>query len=320
MRMTPTRILVPALLLTVGVACGGDDAAPGAAPSVTEMPFDVATAGNVRGMVMFEGTAPAPEPIDMASEPDCLERWDEPPNRELVRVRDGHLADVFIYVKEGLEDMQFPVPSEATLVDQYACKYVPHVSGVMANQTLTFRNSDGLLHNVNATPQINRPFNFSQPVNMDTNRTFPQPEVMIPVRCDVHGWMLAYVGVVGHPFHSTSSDQGGFDLSGLPPGEYVIEAWHSRLGTQEQRVTVATGETAEVTFTFTEAMLASADVPMADPIDPHYHNPLLLHLGVHAHGPPAPGAGLLAGEAHGDHGSEALEDGSHAHRASADRR
>ncbi len=294
MRMTTAKILIPAVLLMGAVACGGDDTAPGAAPSVTEMPFDVATAGNVRGMVMFEGTPPAPEPIDMASEPDCLERWDEAPVRELVRVRGGHLADVFVYVKEGLTDMQFPVPAEATLVDQYGCRYLPHVSGVMANQTLTFRNSDGLLHNVNATPQVNRPFNFSQPVNMDTNRTFAQPEVMIPVRCDVHGWMLAYVGVVGHPYHSVSGDGGGFDLSDLPPGDYVIEAWHSRLGTQEQRVTVTTGETAEVTFTFNEGMLATAQVPMADPIDPHYHNPLLVHLGRHAHG----GSGDHAGHTH----------------------
>jgi plastocyanin len=301
-RMTTAKILIPAVFFMGGVAaCGGDDTAPGAAPSVTEMPFDVATAGNVRGMIMFEGTPPTPEPIDMASEPDCLERWDEAPVRELVRVRGGHLADVFVYVKEGLEDMEFPVTAEATVVDQYGCKYVPHVSGVMANQTVTFRNSDGLLHNVNATPQINRPFNFSQPVNMDTNRTFAQSEVMIPVRCDVHGWMLAYVGVVGHPYHSVSGDGGGFDLSDLPPGDYVIEAWHSRLGTQEQQVTVTTGETVEVNFTFNEGMLATAQVPMADPIDPHYHNPLLVHLGRHDHG------------GNDDHGG-------HTHTASMDRR
>lgn len=293
MRKTVSKLLIPALVLLVGVACGDADA-PDTAPAAMEMPFDVATAGNVRGMIMFDGAAPAPQPIDMASEPDCLERWDEPPTRELVRVRNGHLADVFVYVKEGLEDMQFPVAQEATVVDQYGCRYVPHVSGVQANQTLTFRNSDGLLHNVNATPSVNRPFNFSQPVNMDTNRTFAQPEVMVPVRCDVHGWMLAYVGVVGHPYHAVTGDGGTFDLSDLPPGEYVIEAWHSQLGTQEQTVTVATGETAEVSFNFDAGMLSTAQVPMADPIDPHFHNPLLAHLGrlqhdghdhgAHAHG------------------------------------
>ncbi len=240
------------LLLALGaVACGGgDDAAPRGAQQVTEMPFDVATAGSVQGMVMFEGTPPAPEPLDMASEPQCLERYDEPPARENVRVRGGHLADVFVYVKEGLEDMAFPVPSEAVVIDQVGCRYVPRVSGAMVNQQVTLRNSDGLMHNINATPQVNRGFNISQPVNMDTNRTFPLPEVMVPLRCDVHGWMGAYLGVLSHPYHAVTGDAGTFALDRLPPGEYLIEAWHPNLGTQEQRVTVTTGETASVSFTF----------------------------------------------------------------------
>ncbi len=284
----PTTCLSAGLLVALA-ACGGDgpDGAPGA---VTEMPFDLATSGHVSGMVMFEGTPPPPEVINMTSEATCAARYTEPPVRDLVAASaDGHLANVFVYVKEGLEGMQFPVPQEAVLIDQLGCRYTPHVSGMMTNQTLTFRNSDGLLHNVNATPSVNRPFNFGQPVNMDTNRTFAEPEVMIPVRCDVHGWMLAYVGVVPHPYHAVSGTGGSFDLRNLPPGEYVVEAWHSVLGTQEQTVTVTTGETASVSFTFTEAMLASAVVPLGEPIDPHGHSPMgrlveLLGVGGHADG------------------------------------
>ncbi len=240
-----------ALALALGVAAcgGGDDAAP-AARQVTEMPFDVATAGSVSGMVMFEGTPPAPEPIDMESERACFERYDEPPVRENVKVRGGHLADVFVYVKEGLEGMEFPVPAEAVLIDQVACRYVPRVAGAMTNQTVTLRNSDGLMHNINATPSTNRGFNVSQPVNMDTDRTFPLPEVMIPLRCDVHGWMGAYLGILPHPYHAVTGEAGTFNLARLPPGEYLLEAWHPDLGTQEARVTVTTGETASVSFTF----------------------------------------------------------------------
>jgi hypothetical protein len=238
-----------ALLFGVAACGGGDDAAP-AARQVTEMPFDVATAGSVQGMVMFDGTPPPPEPLDMESERACFERHDEPPVRENVKVRNGHLADVFVYVKEGLEGMEFPVPSEAVLIDQEGCRYIPRVSGAMTNQQITFRNSDGLLHNINATPSANRGFNISQPVNMDTNRTFPLPEVMIPLRCDVHGWMGAYIGVLPHPYHAVTGDGGTFSLAQLPPGEYLLEAWHPNLGTQEARVTVATGETASVSFTF----------------------------------------------------------------------
>ncbi len=239
------------LLLAVGVAaCGGDSDAPGAAEAVTEMPFDLATAGAVSGMVMFEGTPPAPEPVDMQSERACWESYDEPPTREWVKVRAGHLAEVLIYVKEGLEEMRFPVPQEAVVIDQVGCRYVPPVVGVMANQTITLRNSDGLLHNINATPTVNRGFNIGQPVNMDTNRSFPMAEVAIPLRCDVHGWMAAWVGVFTHPYHAVTGDSGTFSLADLPPGEYTIAAWHPRLGEQEQRITVTTGETTSVSFTF----------------------------------------------------------------------
>jgi len=292
-----TRRFLPLLLTGLVVGCGGDGDGPGAA-AVMEMPFDEATAGHVSGMVMFEGTPPPPESIDMASEPECAAHWGaEGATRDVVRVQAGHLQDVFVYVKEGLDGMAFPVPQQEVVIDQVGCRYTPHVSGVMTNQNLTFVNSDPVLHNINATPTVNRGFNISQPVlNMRTSRAFPAAEVMIPIRCDVHGWMISYVGVVAHPYHGVTGTAGTFDLSGLPPGDYVIEAWHPRLGTQEQSVTVATGQTAQVSFTFTEAMLANAHVPMADPIDPHYHSPAerliaLIHGHDHLHGHAPAGSG-----------------------------
>lgn len=283
--LTPAAAAFAALGILAG--CGGGDDGDAPAEGPQEMPFDVSTAGHVQGMVMFEGTPPDPQPLDMSSEAACQATWEErgeTPVRDQVKVAAGHVADVFVHVKEGLGDMRFPTPREAVIIDQVGCRYTPHVAGVMAGQTLTFRNSDGLLHNVNATPQVNRPFNVSQPVNMDTNRTFAQAEVAVPLRCDVHGWMRAYVGVTSHPYHAVSNDGGTFSLRDLPPGEYVIEAWHSDLGAQEQTVTVTTGETAQVSFTFTADMLADAVVPMGDAIDPHYHNPLVERL-IGANGP-----------------------------------
>ena len=261
------RALVAVLVLGLAVACGDPDNGVPDEPEEVEMPFDVETAGHVEGMVMYEGEPPAPEELDMSSEPDCDAHWDGTAIREMVKVSDGHLGDVFIYVKEGLENLDFPTTREAVVMDQVGCRYTPMVIGAMAGQTVTFRNSDGLLHNVNATPTNNRPFNISQPVNMDTDRTFAEQEVMIPVRCDVHGWMRGFLGIVNHPYHHVTGEGGTFDLSDLPPGEYVIEAWHSQLGTQEQTVTVETGETAQVSFTFSEDMLGS-HVPLGDPIYP----------------------------------------------------
>lgn len=264
-----TLLLVPALFWACGGDGGdaGDDAPQSEAPA--EPAFDESTAGNVEGVINFAGTPPEMAAVDMSDEPACAERYDSPPTRQDVLVEDGRLANVFVYVKEGLEDMTFPAPSGAVLIDQEGCRYVPHVSGVQVGQDLTFANSDGLLHNINATPSENRGFNISQPVEMETTRTFTAPEVMIPIRCDVHGWMSAYVGVLPHPYHAVTGSDGSFDLSTLPPGDYVIEAWHERYGTSTANVTVVTGETAEITFDFDDS--SAAHVPLGEPIDPHNH-------------------------------------------------
>ena len=243
-------------------ASGGGDAAPMASP------VDAATAGHVSAAVTFSGTAPMMAEIDMASEATCAAKHTTTPMEEsFVADAGGGLANVFVYVKEGLESLQFPTPTSAVVLDQDGCLYQPHVLGLQVDQDLTIRNSDGLLHNINATPTENRGFNRSQPVVMDTNQSFPLAEVMIPVRCDVHGWMNAYIGIVDHPYFGVSGEDGSVSLAGLPPGDYVVEAWHERFGTTTTNVTVTTGETAEISFDFTDAMAASF-VPLGEPVDP----------------------------------------------------
>jgi plastocyanin len=267
------RVVAPTLMLLVMAGCGGGDgggtSGGGGGGAAVENPVDAATAGNIAGSIAFEGDAPSMAVINMASESVCADKHTSPRMIEEVVVNsNGTLANVFVYVKEGLESLQFPTPG-AVLLDQNGCVYLPHVLGVMAGQDITIKNSDGLLHNINASPTEQRGFNTSQPVAMETTRSFGTPEVMVPLRCDVHGWMNAYVGVLDHPYHSVSNGSGAFDLSTLPPGDYVIEAWHERYGTQTQNVTVTTGETAEVTFTFRASMAQNAVVPLGTAIDFH---------------------------------------------------
>lgn len=252
------RILVGVFaLLFVLAACGGDGGETGGeAPAAEEEQqgavVDEATAATVTGVINFEGTPPEPEPIQMDAEPDCQAMYDEGPFSQTVIVNDnGTLQNVFIYVKEGLEDMTFPTPDEPVVLDQEGCRYHPHVLGVQTNQTLIVRNSDPLLHNISANPQNNRGFNFGQPrEGIETERSFSSPEVMVPVECDVHGWMNAYIGVLPHPYYSVTGEDGTFELSPLPPGDYVIEAWHEEYGTQTMDVTVGEQETSEIEFTF----------------------------------------------------------------------
>lgn len=255
-----------ALLLAAGCGGGGDAGDAGGegeeAAAPMEHPVDAATAGAIRGTVTFTGSVPAPEPIDMSDEEVCAEKHTDPPMRHAAVVSgEGGLADVFVYVKSGLAEMQFP-QDEQEVLDQEGCIYTPHVTALRTGQTLAVRNSDDVLHNVNATPETNRGFNRGQPTSgMEFTHSFPLAEVMIPVRCDVHGWMEAYIGVTDHPYHAVSDADGAFDLDRLPPGEYEIEAWHETYGTATQMVTVPESGEVEVTFEFTEEM-AGNPVPM----------------------------------------------------------
>ena len=266
-------VVAPTLMLLVMAGCGGGDgggaSGGGGGGAAVENPVDAATAGNIAGSVVFEGDAPSMAVIDMSDESVCEAKHSSPAMvQDVVVNSNGTLANVFVYVKEGLESLEFPTPGPVVL-DQDGCVYVPHVLGVMAGQGITFRNSDGLLHNIGASPTVNRPFNIGQPVSMEVTREFATAEVMVPVQCDAHSWMNAYIGVLDHPFHSVSNSSGAFSLSTLPPGQYVIEAWHETYGTQTQTVTVTTGGTAEVTFTFSASSAQNAVVPLGAPVDLH---------------------------------------------------
>ena len=113
------------------------------------------------------------------------------------------------------------------------CRYIPHVLGIQVGQTLNIVNSDPTLHNIHAIPEVNQEFNMGQPIQgMQFERTFDNVEVMVPMRCDVHGWMNSYIGVLDHPYFAVTAEDGMFDISALPPGDYVLEAWHEALGTR----------------------------------------------------------------------------------------
>jgi plastocyanin len=279
MKRTNLWILLWAIPATAMLACGGggEEAAPAegadeeaaeAAPAV-----DPATAGAVVGQVTFDGTAPEGEPIDMAEEPDCEAQYEAPTMKVAAAVgENGGLEWVFVRVSEGLPDRTWSTPSEPVELDQQGCRYHPHVFGVQTGQTIAISNSDGLLHNINAGPEQQRGFNISQPTTMTTERSFSQPEVMIPVRCDVHGWMEAYIGVQDHPYFAVTGEDGSYRIENLPAGDYVIETWHERYGTQTQNVTVVAQGEATADLTYSEAMAANAVIPLGEPVDLHDHS------------------------------------------------
>jgi hypothetical protein len=186
----------------------------------------------------------------MAGDPQCARLHGNQPvsSEEFVVGPQNEVKWVFVYVKEGVRGT-FNPPPQPMVLDQKGCIYRPHVFGLMVGQTLEVLNSDPLLHNVHAFPKKNRPFNVGQPLQGKKDRfTFDVPEVMIPIKCDVHTWMVAYCGVLPHPFFAVTGSDGRYTIRGLPPGTYTLEAWHERLGTRTQTVTVRAGETVTVNF------------------------------------------------------------------------
>lgn len=239
-----------ALSLTL-VACG-QSPAPSMAPAPGGKRVDAATAGSITGRITFTGQPPKAAILRMGNDTACVATAGPNPQSEAVLVgADGGLKNVFVRITDNLDEYTFDMPAGAVTLDQKGCVYAPRVFGVRVGQPIEILNSDATVHNVHALPMQNQEFNESQPrQGMRTSKIFTVPEVMVRFKCDFHGWMAAYVGVMAHPFFAVTDASGAFSLTGLPPGTYTIEAWHETFGTRTQQVTIAPGGTQTIALAF----------------------------------------------------------------------
>ena len=182
--------------------------------------------GEISGKVKLKGSPPQELTINEA-EATCGKFMTKKPlkTRHYVVGADQGLANVFVYIKSGAS--KAPGAGEAPVLDQANCEYVPYVMGVQAGQKFKIKNSDPTMHNVHATPKVNPEFNFAQPLKDQVNeKAFDKPEVMVRMKCDVHPWMFAYIGVTEHPYFAVTDKDGNFKISGVPDGKYTVEAFH----------------------------------------------------------------------------------------------
>jgi plastocyanin/predicted small lipoprotein YifL len=229
------------------------------APAATGKTVDATTAGSVTGSVTLDGKPAPAKPINMSAEPYCQKAHPTPVvPPEVITGDKGALANVVIFVKDGLGDYVFAAPAGPVQLNQQGCMYDPHIIALMTGQTFEVKNSDQTTHNIHPMPKDNRDWNKSQPPGADPiDETFARPELAIPVKCNVHPWMKSYIFVFKNPYYAITSKDGTFELKNLPPGTYTIEAWHEKYGTADQTVTIGAKESKPVTFTFKAA--ASGD-------------------------------------------------------------
>ena len=213
-------------------------------------------ASTINGTITFDGKPPTMKPLAMDADPACAKKHTKPVLAEMLVLGSGNtMGNVLVYVSKGLPSGKtWPAPKTPVTLDQKGCVYLPHVQGIMVGQPYRILNSDGVLHNVHALPKVNPAFNQPMPPSMkETTKTFTKPEPIFQIKCDVHPWMQAFIGVFTHPFFSTTGTDGKFTISGLDPGTYEITAWHERLPAQTATITVGANETKSQNFKFAVA-------------------------------------------------------------------
>jgi plastocyanin len=222
-------------LFALGSACkgktdteGGQDNAPKTKYSPT------GNEGTITGKITYNGTPPAPVKIDTSQDVNCGKANPNLATEDNVVNSNKMLANVFVYIKDGttadgkkFSDLGWDVSAEPAKLDQKGCHYSPHVLGIQATQALAITNSDPTQHNIHFTPQNNPEWNQSQPNGApELKHEFKVPEVLVPVKCNQHNWMKAYIAVLRHRLFAVSKEDGSFEIKGVPPGTYTLAAWH----------------------------------------------------------------------------------------------
>lgn len=258
------RRMIPIIAAVSLFACKGGDktdvktpkpaatkpAEPTVAPKPEPKPEPTAPAGavgKISGMTSFAGTAPAEATIDMKSDKKCAELSPGAKTQNYL-IADGKLGSVFVYVKNAPEG-SYKAPDAMPVLDQKGCMYQPNMIGLQKGQSVEIVNSDPTLHNIHAYGK--QEFNIGMPTQgQRLKRKMKKEEVLIQVKCDVHPWMEAHIGVVEHPFFAVTDASGAFEIADVPAGKYTLAAVHPKLGEQTMEIEVVAAGQAKASFEF----------------------------------------------------------------------
>lgn len=184
---------------------------------------DFSKTGSIKGRVVFKGKPPLPRPLN-TNVAACHHGHNA--RDENILIKDGKIQNVFVYIKEGLENSVFPIPDFPVEIDQKKCLFTPRVVGVQICQDIIFKNSDEIEHDVNSSF-----FNMKLLGGTHKKEHVHEKSIMLKITCQQHGWMEAFIGVLDHPCFSVTNQEGTFLINKVPAGKYKIEAWHEMFGT-----------------------------------------------------------------------------------------
>jgi plastocyanin len=253
---TSGMFLMAALIVCVaGCGCVESDAPKKESEKkpVDYFHVDPATAASVHGRIVFQGVKPPQKAISMEADAACekAHQGKKVYEESVVTGKGGGLANAFVYIKTGLEGKNFEPPKEPVRIVQHGCMFEPRTIGVRAGQNVDVANADPVSHNFHAMPTNNRDWDQQQsPGAADMEHRFPRPDIMIPVKCNIHSWMRAYIGVMPHPYFAVTAPDGGYELANVPPGDYTVAVWHEKLGEKTAQVHVAANGKEAVDFKF----------------------------------------------------------------------
>jgi len=223
-----------------------------AGPHVAVPEAQSAATGTITGHVRLMSAAPANSIIRMGADPLCsrTNAGKRLTSEVVLRSADGGLANAFVDLQGAFPAT--PVPAAPVTIDQRGCIFVPRVVGARVGQMLQVTNSDPTGHNVHSLSTRGNQFNVSQPLT-GMKSTFPlkNDDVVMRIKCDIHSWMVSYVGVVAHPYFGVSGGDGAFRITGVPAGRHAIRVWHERYGRLMKNVEVKAGGTVTVDFAYT---------------------------------------------------------------------
>jgi plastocyanin len=218
-----------------------------ASPNYTTV--TVVAGGTVSGTITYAGTAPAPAKLQVTKDVAVCGKEGHVDESLVVSANKG-IKDVVVSIKGVKQGKAMDALGASFVLDQKVCAYKPHVVIVPVNKPLKILNSDGILHNIHTYGKKNPAKNIAQPkFKKELTETFAQPEA-IPVKCDVHGWMSAWIIVAEHPYYTVTDADGKFTIADVPAGTYTVEFWQEKLGTQTKQVTVAASGTATLDFAY----------------------------------------------------------------------